>query len=163
MSNSLVTAFIALGSNINNPKQQILDALQALSSIAEIHHIQTSALYQSTPLGKEAQPDYINAVAAYETELSAHDLLTVLQAIEKQQGRTRTTKRWGPRTLDLDLLLYGSHVISTPRLIVPHPEMFKRNFVLYPLADIAPDLIMPDGVNLQTLLANCPTTGLIKI
>jgi 2-amino-4-hydroxy-6-hydroxymethyldihydropteridine diphosphokinase len=108
------------------------------------------------------QPDYINAVAALITRLSPEDLLAKLQAIEQRHGRVRE-QHWGPRTLDLDLLLYGNQVIATPDLIVPHPGMLERNFVLIPLFEIAPKLQLPDNQSLEALAVACPRDGLERL
>ena len=163
MTDVVVRAYIALGSNLENPKAQIESALVTLNTIPHSSLIKTSRFYRSTPLSGDDQPDYINAVAAFDTTLSAHDLLTELQKIEQSHGRTRSLKRWGPRTLDLDLVLYGDHIISTPRLLVPHPGISKRNFVLYPLADLDPNLIFPNGHKLQDLLEKVNQDGLVVI
>lgn len=151
--------FAGLGSNLLNPLQQIHTALQLLQQQPTITAFKHSQFYHSKPFGPIKQPDFINAVALFETTLTAHECLNLFLQIENQQGRKRDL-RWGPRTLDLDLLLYGKRFIHTPNLIVPHPEMTKRNFVLYPLAELAPDLILPDGKRLQDLLKTCPPDGL---
>ncbi|MCW5589740.1 MAG: 2-amino-4-hydroxy-6-hydroxymethyldihydropteridine diphosphokinase [Legionellales bacterium] len=157
----MIRTYIALGSNLDNPLQHINNALIELKTHPSLIHIQTSKIYRSTPLGTVNQPDYINAVSCFDTELSAHDLLTVLQHLESQHGRTRSDAvRWGPRTLDLDILLYGDHIIHSPCLIIPHPEMMKRNFVLYPLADINPELIFPEGQQLSIVLEKISQDGL---
>lgn len=154
-------AFIGLGSNLQKPHTQLERALQALSQLPESRLIATSALYQSRPVGPP-QPDYLNAVAGLDTALAPLALLDQLQAIEDAQDRQRK-ERWGPRTLDLDLLLYGDRELTLPRLQVPHPELARRPFVLYPLADIAPDLILPGGDSLQSLLQACPYEGLRRL
>lgn len=156
-----VTAYIGLGSNLQQPIQQINQALQLLKDIPRTHLITASPLYRSEPLGPADQPDYINAVAALATGLSPLELLDALQAIERQQGRVREGERWGPRTLDLDLLLYGDLQIHNERLTVPHPGLGERNFVLYPLYDIAgEDLRIPGLDALGHLLLACPRQGL---
>lgn len=155
-----VRAYIGLGSNLEQPQQQVRQALQALARIPQSQLVAHSRLYRSVPLGPADQPDYVNAVAALDTELSAESLLDALQAIEQAQGRVRGAERWGPRTLDLDLLLYGNAVIDSARLTVPHPGLSERNFVLYPLFELAPDLVLPDGHKLRELLAHCPDAGL---
>jgi len=156
-----VTAYIGLGSNLQQPIQQLSQALQRLAKIPQTRLMTASPFYQSAPLGPADQPDYINAVAALATGLSPLELLDALQAIERQQGRVRQGKRWGPRTLDLDLLLYGDQQIHTDRLTVPHPGLGERNFVLYPLSDIAgKDLHIPGSETLGHLLEACPAQGL---
>jgi 2-amino-4-hydroxy-6-hydroxymethyldihydropteridine diphosphokinase len=156
-----VTVYIGIGSNLQQPIEQVKQALQRLAGIPQTRLIACSPLYRSAPLGPADQPDYINAVAALETELAPLDLLDALQAIERQQGRVRSGERWGPRTLDLDLLLYGEQQIANDRLIVPHPGLGERNFVLYPLYDIAgEDLQIPGLGLLGQLLQTCPAQGL---
>lgn len=155
-----VRAYIGLGSNLAQPQRQVLLALRALAEIPRTHLVAASRLYRSVPLGPANQPDYINAVAALDTDLSPEQLLDALQAIEQAQGRVRGNVRWGPRTLDLDLLLYGDAVIGSTRLTVPHPGLAERSFVLYPLYELVPDLVLPDGRKLRDLLGVCPDTGL---
>jgi 2-amino-4-hydroxy-6-hydroxymethyldihydropteridine diphosphokinase len=123
----------------------------------------TSSFYASDPLGPADQPRYVNAVAALDTALGPLALLDALQAIELNQGRTRKAERWGPRTLDLDILLFGQRHLDEPRLTVPHYHMHARPFVLYPLAELAPDLVLPDGRALQQLLEACPFQGLERL
>jgi len=156
-----VTAYIGLGSNLQQPIRQVNQALQQLAKIPRTRLVTASSLYRSAPLGPADQPDYINAVAALATGLSPLELLDALQAIERQQGRVREGERWGPRTLDLDLLLYGDLQIHNERLTVPHPGLGERNFVLYPLYDIAgEDLRIPGLDALGHLLLACPRQGL---
>lgn len=156
-----VTAYIGLGSNLQQPIQQINQALQLLKELPRTHLTAASPLYRSAPLGPADQPDYINAVAALTTQLSPLVLLDGLQAIEEQQGRIREGERWGPRTLDLDLLLYADQQIHNARLVVPHPGLGDRNFVLYPLYDVAgKDLSIPGLDKLAHLLEACPRQGL---
>jgi len=154
-----VTAYIGLGSNLEDPQQQVEQAFRELAALPDSRLSGGSRRYRSDPVGPAGQPDYINAVARLETRLEAHDLLDQLQAIENAHQRRRAV-RWGPRTLDLDLLLYGNETIHSERLIVPHPYMAERNFVLYPLADLTADLTLPNGQSLRSLLAHCPQTGL---
>lgn len=144
--------YIAIGSNLNNPIQQVKAAIGALAQLPKSQLLAVSQLYQSPPLEQDDQADYINAVAAVETSLHAHDFLTELEKIEILHGRTRNTRRWGPRVLDLDLILFDDLVINTARLIVPHPEFHKRAFVLVPLQEIAPELVLPSGKKLQELI-----------
>ena len=156
-----VTVYIGIGSNLQQPIQQVKQALLRLAEIPRTRLVTCSPLYRSAPLGSADQPDYINAVAEVATELTPLDLLNALQAIEQQQGRVRSGKRWGPRTLDLDLLLYGDQQIANDRLTVPHPGLGERNFVLYPLYDIAgADLLIPGFGLLGQLLQACPAQGL---
>jgi 2-amino-4-hydroxy-6-hydroxymethyldihydropteridine diphosphokinase len=158
-----VPVYIGLGSNLEHPLAQLKSALNSLGQYDSITLLQYSAFYQSRPMGPSDQPDYTNAVALLETALSAEELLSVLQKIELEQGRVRKAEQWGPRTLDLDILLYGMERIHTKRLTVPHYGMKEREFVLYPLAEIAPDLVFPDGQTLQQALNDCPLNGLRKI
>lgn len=155
-------SYIALGSNLNDPRQQLEQALQALSKLPNSRFRARSAWYQSRAVGPGEQPDYLNGVVLVETSLEPLDLLDQLQAIEAAQGRVRE-ERWAARTLDLDILLYGERVIETERLQVPHPRMTERNFVLYPLADISPDLLLPNGTSLASLLSRCSTDGLKRV
>ncbi|MDU9396069.1 2-amino-4-hydroxy-6-hydroxymethyldihydropteridine diphosphokinase [Pseudomonas sp. zfem003] len=155
--------YIGLGSNLSDPARQLRNALAALAALPGTQLSAVSSLYSSDPLGPPDQPRYSNAVAALDTDLAPLDLLDALQAIELCQGRVRKDERWGPRTLDLDILLFGQRQIDEPRLQVPHYHMHARAFVLYPLAEIAPDLQLPDGRPLQVLLDACPYAGLERI
>lgn len=152
--------YIGLGANLTEPVAQLQRAVQALTQLPSSQLYQVSRFYSSKPMGPQDQPDYVNAVAALDTTLSATELLAALQQIEQQQGRQRKAERWGPRTLDLDILLYGQQQIATPTLTVPHYGMAQREFVLYPLADIAPDLVLPNGTTLTQLLQQVPLNGL---
>lgn len=138
----MIRCYIGLGSNLLQPRQQIQSAIAQLHSLADSRFIQLSPLYGSTAVGPGTQPDYINAVAAIDTELAPEALLDALQAIELQQGRQRN-ERWGARSLDLDILFYGDKQIQSARLTVPHPRIWQREFVTRPLADIAPDIHPP--------------------
>lgn len=143
--------YIALGSNLNMPIQQLNLAIQAMAELPDTEIKKVSSLYQSQPLGPQDQPDYVNAVACLETGLSPLALLDALQNIENEQGRIRL-RRWGERTLDLDILLYDNQIIHNERLTVPHYDMQNREFVIVPLYEISPELILPDGVSLQQLV-----------
>ena len=158
----MIRVYIALGSNLAKPLDQVNCALEALAHLPRTRLVQTSSLYRSKPLGPQDQPDFLNAVVALDTQLSAHELLDGTQSIELNQGRVRKAERWGPRTLDLDMLLYGNEVITTDRLTVPHYDMKNREFMLYPLAEIAPDLVFPDGETLQELLKRVPMKGMTR-
>ncbi|PTS83050.1 2-amino-4-hydroxy-6-hydroxymethyldihydropteridine diphosphokinase [Pseudomonas sp. HMWF032] len=159
----MTRVYIGLGSNLATPVAQLRSALTALAALPQTQLVAQSSFYASDPLGPADQPRYVNAVAALDTTLSPLALLDALQAIELEQGRTRKAERWGPRTLDLDILLFGDQQLEEPRLIVPHYHMHARAFVLYPLADIAPDLELPDGRALSALLDACPYTGLERL
>lgn len=155
-------AYIALGSNQGGPEIQLRKAVIALSMLPLTRLDKVSSVYRSAAVGPGTQPDYFNAVARLQTELSAIALLDALQEIEREQGRIRSV-RWGPRTLDLDLLLYADETTTSPRLTVPHPRMQQRHFVLYPLREISSgDLVLPDGTRLRSLLEQCPEHGLVK-
>ncbi|MGI2258803.1 2-amino-4-hydroxy-6-hydroxymethyldihydropteridine diphosphokinase [Shewanella sp. GXUN23E] len=154
--------FVALGANLEQPKQQLDSACQALSALAQPGTLRVSPYYRSAPMGEVEQPDYVNAVASFQTELAPLTLLDELQRIELEQGRQRLV-RWGPRTLDLDLLLYGDEIINTPRLTVPHYGMKQRAFVLVPLADLAPDLQLPCQTRLAALITQSMRNELIPL
>ncbi len=155
--------YLGLGSNLAEPRQQLEAALQALADLADSQLVAVSSFYASDPLGPPDQPRYVNAVAALDTWLAPLALLDATQAIELQQGRVRKDERWGPRTLDIDILLFGERLIDEPRLQVPHYHLQARAFVLYPLADLAPELQLPDGRRLPDLLAACPFAGLERL
>ena len=162
-----VGVFVGVGSNLADPCRQVTVALHELADLTATRLIASSSLYRSPPLtGPDVprdQPAYINAVAHLETALAADSLLDALQALEARHGRVRGGERWGPRTLDLDILLYGAQRIDTPRLRVPHAGLAARSFVLHPLAEIAPDLDIPGLGPLRELLARCPTVGLERL
>lgn len=159
---NMTLAYIGLGSNLDNPREHIERALTELAAIPDSQPMACSALYRSKAVGPGDQPDYINAVALLNTALTPPDLLDALQEIEQAHQRLRL-QHWGPRTLDLDILLLDQQTISSERLKVPHPYLTQRNFVLYPLADIAPDLVLPCGTPLIELLANSPLDGLERL
>ncbi len=162
--NAWLRAYIGLGSNLDDPEARIRRARRSIAVLDGVRERGFSSLYRSEPLGPRDQPDFINAVMAVDTTLPAQDLLQALQAIETAHGRVRTGERWGPRTLDLDLLLYGAACIRTENLTVPHYAIAERPFVLYPLAEIAPpDLYVPGKGLLKELLRNCPAEGLERL
>ncbi|SEL20119.1 2-amino-4-hydroxy-6-hydroxymethyldihydropteridinediphosphokinase [Colwellia chukchiensis] len=152
--------FIGLGSNLADPKAQILSALNKLSQLAHCVLKAHSSLYFSRPMGPQDQPDYMNAVAAIKTSLAPLALLEQLQAIETSAGRVRDGERWGARVLDLDILCFGQQVINSPRLTIPHYGIKQREFVLLPLAEIAPELVLPDGDSILTLAEKIDKNGL---
>lgn len=156
----MTRVFIAIGSNLNDPVGQAQRAVDALKNVPQTEFIRASQLYSSSPMGPQDQPDYINAVVEVDTQLTPLALLDHTQAIELEQGRVRKDERWGPRTLDLDIILFGDQEINNPRLTVPHYGMKVREFVLYPLAEISPDLILPDGTELTHLLEQVDRNGL---
>ncbi|MEG3126537.1 2-amino-4-hydroxy-6-hydroxymethyldihydropteridine diphosphokinase [Pantoea cypripedii] len=149
----MTRVYLALGSNLADPLHQVDAALAALDAIPQTTRVATSSLYRTPPYGPPDQPDYLNAVVALETGLTAESLLDQTQRIELEHGRVRKAERWGPRTLDLDILLFGDTVINTPRLTVPHYDMHNRAFMLLPLLELAPQLTFPDGTPLAPLLA----------
>lgn len=154
--------YIGMGSNLAAPSEQLRSAAQALAQLPQSEMIGVSGFYQSDSL-LPGQPRYTNAVAAIDSTLAPLELLDALQSIENGQGRERL-ERWGPRTLDLDILLFGDRLIDEPRLKVPHYHMQERAFVLYPLAELAPaELRLADGRTLAELLAACPFVGLERI
>lgn len=140
----MTTVYIALGSNLDNPLNQLKQAVEKLQHFA---NFKISPFYGSKPVGPQDQPDYVNAIAKFETDLSPEALLDKLQQFEQEQGRVRL-RHWGERTLDLDIILYGNEQIQTDRLTVPHIEMKNREFVIVPLYDLVPDLVLPSGEKL---------------
>jgi len=152
---SMRQVFIALGSNLGQPEQQLVSAVQALATLCCDDGLRWSRLYCSEPVGPPGQPDYLNAVVALGVTLAPLALLNRLQAIEAAYGRERKV-RWGPRTLDLDILIYGDEIIFSQRLHVPHPRIAERLFVLRPLMDIDPLLRIPGVGAVSKLLAECP-------
>lgn len=147
-------AYIGLGSNLDGPGKQIETCFELLDNIEETRLIARSSLYRSAPFGGVEQPDFVNAVAALLTRLAPQALLAALQAIERNRGREKEEVRWGPRVLDLDLLVYSGEVIAEPDLAVPHPGIAERNFVLLPLRELAPDLAIPGLGRVGTIAVN---------
>lgn len=150
----MTLAYIAIGSNLASPLEQVNAAVEALGEIPQSRIVAVSSFYRTPPLGPQDQPDYLNAAVVLETELGPEALLDNTQRIELQQGRVRKAERWGPRTLDLDIMLFGDAVINSERLTVPHYDMKNRGFMLWPLFEIAPDLHFPDGPALRAVLDN---------
>ena len=156
--------YIGLGANLGDPRGQIEGALRALSRLPENRLDAVSRLYRTAPVGPRDQPDYVNAVARIETRLTPHELLLQCQAIESAHGRVRDATRWGPRTLDLDILLYDDSTCSEADLKLPHPEMHRRGFVLVPLADIAPPTLMiPGQGQLRVLLGRVSRADIVPL
>lgn len=156
--------FIGIGSNLNAPLQQINSALDKLKHIPNSNLLRHSSLYRTAPIGQANQPEYINAVALLNTQLSPLELLYQLQNIEISQGRIRSAIQWEARTLDLDLLLYGDCCIKYPQLSIPHPRMYQRAFVLIPLYEIADkNLWIPEVGCLEELLKTCDNTGVQRL
>ncbi len=156
-------AYVALGSNLDDPPAQVRAAARAVAAMAGVAALQTSPLYVSEPLGGLAQPDYVNAVVGFLTTLSARQLLEHLQGLEAQMGRIRGPLHWAPRRIDLDLLVYGEQRLERPRLTLPHPGIVSRNFVLYPLSDIAPTLEVPGLGPVSRLRAAVGDKGLRRL
>ena len=150
----MTLAYIAIGSNLASPLEQVNAAVQALGEIPQSRIVAVSSFYRTPPLGPQDQPDYLNAAVVLDTALDAETLLDNTQRIELQQGRVRKAERWGPRTLDLDIMLFGDAIINSERLTVPHYDMKNRGFMLWPLFEIAPQLHFPDGLALRVALEN---------
>lgn len=153
-------AFIGIGSNLEGPAERVQRAFAALAGLPETALTGRSPLYGSTPMGPADQPDFVNAVARLTTGLPPHDLLDQLQRVEHEAGRVRTGERWGPRTLDLDLLVYGERELRDERLTVPHPGIGERAFVAVPLADLQPDLVIPGLGRVGSLVQRVDRSGL---
>lgn len=153
-------AYVGIGSNLHDPRAQVLNAFGKLATIAQSRAVVLSPLYGSKPLGPVAQADFVNAVAGVLTQLPPEDLLKQLRDLEQALGRPRQHEKWGPRIIDLDLLIYGRERRDGPELTLPHPGIIERNFVLYPLADIAPDLDVPGLGRAALLKQRVAATGL---
>lgn len=151
--------YIGLGSNLDNPNEQLKSAIEHLSNVSSITDIKVSSFYHSKPVGPQDQPDFTNAVACFTTSLEPLELLDLLQTIEQQHNRVRSV-HWGPRTLDLDILLYGTQTINIPRLTIPHPHMLERGFVIKPLSEIAPSLMLSNGTTVTQHLSKIDTSDL---
>lgn len=159
----LLPVYVALGSNLDDPRAQVERALAALDQLPQTRCVLRSSLYRSRPFGPVEQPDFVNAVAGLLTELEPATLLANLQALETSLGRERPVVRWGPRRIDLDLLVHGSARIAQPGLELPHPGIAERAFVLAPLAEIAPDLEVPGIGRVSALLAKLDSSGLERL
>ncbi len=156
------TVYIALGANLGEPERTLRELLERLQHVPELARVECSSLYRSAPMGPQDQPDYVNAVLRSQTNLAPLALLDFLQHLEDEFGRVRS-RRWGARTLDLDLLLFANLELHHPRLTVPHPGMTERDFVLVPLHELAPELSLPDGRTIGALLDGLPSHDLVKI
>lgn len=159
---SAVTAYVALGSNLENPSRQLRSGLEALAALPGTRLTRVSSLYRSAPVGYADQPDFVNAVAAIETSLSPRELLDALLAIERRHGRVRDFPN-APRTLDLDIVAYGDRVVEEPGLAIPHPRMQERAFVVIPLAEIAPDALIPGRGVVRDLVENVDRASVTRI
>jgi 2-amino-4-hydroxy-6-hydroxymethyldihydropteridine diphosphokinase len=158
----MAEALVGLGANLEDPLRQVNQAIVELHDIEHTQVLAVSSLYRSAPVGYADQPDFINAVVKLQSQLTPHELLDALHAIENRHGRRRS-RRNAPRTLDLDLLLYGTLVLDEDGLILPHPRMHERAFVLLPLAEIAPDASVPGHPPLSQLLAQVDRNGVVKL
>ncbi|HKL62702.1 MAG TPA: 2-amino-4-hydroxy-6-hydroxymethyldihydropteridine diphosphokinase [Woeseiaceae bacterium] len=157
-------AWVALGSNLDEPRTQVLQAFGDIGALPGVRLVLRSALYRSRPMGPTDQPDFINAVAGLVTRLGPAELLHALHGIERAHGRRRSAAdRWGPRTLDLDLLMHGEVVRDGPGLTLPHPGIGERNFVLLPLASVAPDLVIPGLGRVASLAGRVIGTGIERL
>ena len=162
--NRWIPVYVGLGSNLDNPRSQVSKAVESIAELRSTQLVAVSHLYQNPPMGPQDQPDYVNAVAGLLTQQSAREFLLALQALERSLGRVRTEgDRWGPRKIDLDLLVYGSAHESLPDLILPHPGILERNFVLFPLCDIAPELLVPGQGCVSNLARQLGGEGLERI
>jgi len=159
----MTPVYIGLGANLDSPVTQVQNAIKALDKLNHCSLIRTSKFYSSSPMGPQDQPDYVNAVALLHTRMEPEALLNELQRIELEQGRQRKNERWGPRTLDLDILLFANKTINTERLTVPHYGLCEREFVVYPLLEIAPHLELPDGKALCDISKQVPLNGLTPL
>jgi 2-amino-4-hydroxy-6-hydroxymethyldihydropteridine diphosphokinase len=159
-----IPAYIGVGSNLDDPERQVRAALALLAELADSRVVAHSALYRNPPMGPSDQPDYVNAVAGMLTQQEPDALLRSLQALEQRLGRVRKAgDRWGPRIIDLDLLVYGRLQHSVPGLNLPHPGIFERNFVLLPLCDIAPTLEVPGQGIVAAMAAGLDRTALQRL
>ncbi|MEQ5837352.1 2-amino-4-hydroxy-6-hydroxymethyldihydropteridine diphosphokinase [Marinobacter sp. NFXS9] len=158
----MVDAYIGLGSNLADPLSQLAGALARLAALPRTHLVAQSPFYASRPVGPQDQPDFVNGAVHLQTELAPLELLDALQSIEQAHQRERI-QRWGPRTLDLDLLIYGTQTINNDRLTVPHAELANRDFVLQPLLDLTPELQVPDGRRIADLRRACADNGLRRL
>lgn len=160
---SPVIAYVGLGSNLDEPLRQVRDALTCIARLPNTRLIERSGFYASAPWGISDQPDFINAAAQIETTLEPQVLLDALLAIEQRAGRVRNAERWGPRQIDLDLLLYGDQRISRDGLQVPHPRIAERAFVLLPLVELDPLIELPAQGRIADLLTRIDTTGCVRL
>ena len=159
-----IPAYVGLGSNLDSPASQVQGALAELKSLIDVRFVMASPLYSNPPLGPQDQPDYVNAVAGLLTRLAPQELLRQLQALELRLGRVREEgDRWGPRIIDLDLLIFGKVTMQDPGLNLPHSGISDRNFVLLPLCDIAPSLTVPGKGTASVLAQRLGSSGLQRL
>ncbi|MXP67206.1 2-amino-4-hydroxy-6-hydroxymethyldihydropteridine diphosphokinase [Pantoea sp. Aalb] len=154
--------YLSLGSNLANPLKQVYSALAAINAIPKTNIVCTSSLYRTPPYGLQNQPDFLNAAVALDTTLKPEILLNHIQRIELEHGRIRNnnSKNWEARTLDLDIMLFGKKVINTPRLTIPHYDMYNRAFMLVPLVEIMPKLSLLNGITVEQLLAKLDSSAI---
>jgi 2-amino-4-hydroxy-6-hydroxymethyldihydropteridine diphosphokinase len=156
-------AYVALGSNLSDPARQVESAIDALAAMAGTRLVSRSSLWKSRPLGPSDQPDFVNAVAGLLTTATPQAFLAALKELERRLGRSLPVVRWGPRVIDLDLLLYGDRQADDPDLTLPHAGLHQRNFVLYPLAEIAAELWVPGRGRVRTLKQRAASDGLKRL
>lgn len=156
------TVYVGLGSNLNDPQSQVRQAILQLKNLAQSHFVCASSLYSTPPWGVKEQPPFVNAVVEIKTQLAPHDLLDALLAIERAMGRVRD-QRYGPRIIDCDILLYGQQELKSERLSVPHPYLTERSFVVVPLYEIAPKLVLPSGLRLCELVKHFANEKIEKL
>jgi 2-amino-4-hydroxy-6-hydroxymethyldihydropteridine diphosphokinase len=156
-------AYVALGSNLGDSRQHVLDAMAALAALPDTRLLAKSHLYRTPPWGVLDQPAFVNAAVLLDTALAPHDLLEHLLAIERTHGRQRADERWGPRTLDLDLLHMPGVTLTDARLTLPHPRIAERAFVLLPLQELAPDLLLPGQGRVDALLDAVDRSGCVAL
>lgn len=159
----MALCYIGLGANLNDPIAQVKTALQELAKLRQSKLVASSKIYISKPMGPADQPDYVNAVALIETELTPHQVFDYTCEIELNHGRVRNGEHWGPRTLDLDILLYDQLEIQDQTLTVPHYGLKEREFVIYPLLDISPALVLPCGTKVQSLTEKVALNGMLPL
>ena len=155
--------YIGLGANLNDPVTTIKLAMHELSLLPQSRFVSASALYMSKPMGPADQPDYVNAAVLIETQLTAHQVFEQTCMIEQQHGRVRDGEHWGPRTLDLDILLFDQDIINDEQLTVPHYGIKEREFVIYPLLDISPNLVLPCGTRVESLTETISLNDMVVI
>ena len=158
-----IPAYVGLGSNLDDPRARITEACAALAELPNSRFVRASSLYRTPPFGPVAQPEFVNAVAALLTQLSPRELLAALKQVEARMGRTAPIVRWGPRRIDLDLLVYGDVSLEEPDITVPHPGIPERAFVLVPFAEIAPDLLVPRAGRVSMLLGRVDSSAVMRL
>lgn len=158
-----VRVFIGIGSNLNHPSTQVLRAIETLKTFPPCQYVKHAELLNTKPLGDRSQPDYVNTVVEMLTHLSPQQLLDELLTIEARQGRVRSNNKWASRIIDLDLLLYGDECIQSPALVLPHPGIRQRGFVICSLYELAPDLVIPTVGSIQSLFKTANFEGIMPL